>query len=160
MQEADLRKGPWLEEEDDHLAAAVSVLGDKRWDALAKASGISLFFCLTLKISKWWIKVRFVWSCRDKKEWQELQAAMDELSPSQSEARQHLCWRRENHHWASSEMGKQVLSWIISWEIYKSCYVMQYYFSDGPRLPEDCQEGPTTRSKTTGEVTPRRKLYS
>lgn len=44
MQEADLRKGPWLEEEDDHLAAAVSVLGDKRWDALAKASGIFYVF--------------------------------------------------------------------------------------------------------------------
>lgn len=40
MQEAEPRKGPWLEEEDDQLAATVAVLGDKRWDALAKASGI------------------------------------------------------------------------------------------------------------------------
>ncbi|XP_057779250.1 transcription factor MYB27-like isoform X2 [Salvia miltiorrhiza] len=40
MQEAEVRKGPWLEEEDNQLAAAVAVLGDKRWDALAKASGL------------------------------------------------------------------------------------------------------------------------
>ena len=40
MEGAELRKGPWHEEEDDQLAASVAVLGDKRWDALAKASGI------------------------------------------------------------------------------------------------------------------------
>ncbi|KAH6762295.1 myb domain protein 27 [Perilla frutescens var. hirtella] len=42
MQESDdqLRKGPWLEEEDDQLASAVAILGDRRWDALAKASGL------------------------------------------------------------------------------------------------------------------------
>lgn len=40
MEEGELRKGPWLEEEDDHLAAAVAVLGDRKWDALAKASGM------------------------------------------------------------------------------------------------------------------------
>ncbi|KAL3628457.1 hypothetical protein CASFOL_027503 [Castilleja foliolosa] len=40
MQKVELRKGPWLEEEDEQLAAAVSVLGDRRWDALAKASGL------------------------------------------------------------------------------------------------------------------------
>lgn len=40
MEEGELRKGPWLEEEDDHLAAAVAALGDRKWDALAKASGI------------------------------------------------------------------------------------------------------------------------
>ncbi|KAL1545811.1 myb-related protein MYBAS1-like [Salvia divinorum] len=40
MEGAELRKGPWLEEEDDQLAASVAVLGDKRWDALAKASGL------------------------------------------------------------------------------------------------------------------------
>lgn len=42
MEEGGLRKGPWLEEEDDHLAATVAVLGDRKWDALAKASGICL----------------------------------------------------------------------------------------------------------------------
>lgn len=40
QEEGELRKGPWLEEEDDQLAAAVAVLGDRRWDALAKTSGI------------------------------------------------------------------------------------------------------------------------
>lgn len=40
-QEAELRKGPWLEEEDEALIAAVSVMGERRWDALAKASGNS-----------------------------------------------------------------------------------------------------------------------
>ncbi|GFQ06035.1 myb-related protein mybas1 [Phtheirospermum japonicum] len=40
MQKVELRKGPWLEEEDEQLAAAVAVLGDRRWDALAKASGL------------------------------------------------------------------------------------------------------------------------
>ncbi|XP_047981826.1 myb-related protein MYBAS1-like [Salvia hispanica] len=40
MEGAELRKGPWHEEEDDQLAASVAVLGDKRWDALAKASGL------------------------------------------------------------------------------------------------------------------------
>lgn len=39
MQESELRKGPWLEEEDQQLADAVVVLGERRWDALAKASG-------------------------------------------------------------------------------------------------------------------------
>lgn len=39
MQEVKLRKGPWLDEEDDRLAYVVSILGDRRWDALAKASG-------------------------------------------------------------------------------------------------------------------------
>ncbi|KAL2250672.1 transcription factor MYB27 [Sesamum indicum] len=40
MQEVELRKGPWLEEEDEQLASAVAVLGERRWDALAKASGL------------------------------------------------------------------------------------------------------------------------
>ena len=39
MQEAEMRKGPWLEEEDERLIAAVSILGERRWDSLAKASG-------------------------------------------------------------------------------------------------------------------------
>ncbi|KAG8376617.1 hypothetical protein BUALT_Bualt09G0082100 [Buddleja alternifolia] len=40
MQEVELRKGPWLEEEDEKLSAAVAVLGNRRWDSLAKASGL------------------------------------------------------------------------------------------------------------------------
>ncbi|CDP15285.1 unnamed protein product [Coffea canephora] len=40
MQEAEMRKGPWLEEEDERLIAAVSILGERRWGSLAKASGL------------------------------------------------------------------------------------------------------------------------
>lgn len=42
MEDLELRKGPWLEEEDDLLAAAVALSGDRRWDALAKSSGFSV----------------------------------------------------------------------------------------------------------------------
>ncbi|KAA8516584.1 hypothetical protein F0562_016910 [Nyssa sinensis] len=40
MQEEKLRKGPWLEEEDEWLNAIVGLLGERRWDSLAKASGL------------------------------------------------------------------------------------------------------------------------
>ncbi|KAG8374206.1 hypothetical protein BUALT_Bualt11G0106900 [Buddleja alternifolia] len=40
MQELKLRKGPWAEEEDEQLAAAVAILGGRKWDALAKSSGL------------------------------------------------------------------------------------------------------------------------
>ncbi|PIN10303.1 hypothetical protein CDL12_05838 [Handroanthus impetiginosus] len=40
MQEVELRKGPWLEDEDEKLAAVVALLGERRWDSLAKASGL------------------------------------------------------------------------------------------------------------------------
>ncbi|CAN4117139.1 unnamed protein product [Withania somnifera] len=40
MQEEELRKGPWLDEEDERLAYIVAILGERRWDALAKASGL------------------------------------------------------------------------------------------------------------------------
>lgn len=44
LAEADqMRKGPWLEEEDERLIAVVSSLGEKRWDALAKASGLFIY---------------------------------------------------------------------------------------------------------------------
>ncbi|XP_076904834.1 transcription factor MYB27-like [Bidens hawaiensis] len=36
----NLRRGPWLEEEDEILTATVGVLGEKHWDALAKQSGL------------------------------------------------------------------------------------------------------------------------
>ncbi|KAH9621137.1 hypothetical protein KSS87_014520 [Heliosperma pusillum] len=34
------QKGPWYEEEDERLKALVSILGDRRWDSLARASGL------------------------------------------------------------------------------------------------------------------------
>ncbi|KAJ7976897.1 Myb transcription factor [Quillaja saponaria] len=38
--EQNLRKGSWLEEEDERLTAFVTLLGERRWDSLAKASGL------------------------------------------------------------------------------------------------------------------------
>lgn len=35
----NLRKGPWLEEEDERLKTYVNLKGGRRWDALAKESG-------------------------------------------------------------------------------------------------------------------------
>ncbi|XP_057982200.1 transcription factor MYB27-like [Malania oleifera] len=40
MQEAKQRKGLWLEEEDNRLTAYVTLLGERRWDWIAKASGL------------------------------------------------------------------------------------------------------------------------
>lgn len=56
MQEAEFRKGPWLEEEDERLIAVVSILGERRWDALAKASGklICIHYTFTLKLAHVW----------------------------------------------------------------------------------------------------------
>ncbi|CAH1419426.1 unnamed protein product [Lactuca virosa] len=36
----NLRRGPWLDEEDDRLTITVDALGEKHWDALAKQSGL------------------------------------------------------------------------------------------------------------------------
>ncbi|KAJ0952630.1 putative transcription factor MYB-HB-like family [Helianthus annuus] len=36
----NLRRGPWLEEEDEILTAIIGALGEKHWDALAKQSGL------------------------------------------------------------------------------------------------------------------------
>ncbi|KVH90435.1 hypothetical protein Ccrd_007588 [Cynara cardunculus var. scolymus] len=35
----NLRRGPWLDEEDERLTTIVKALGDKNWDALANESG-------------------------------------------------------------------------------------------------------------------------
>lgn len=35
----NMRRGPWLEEEDERLTTIVGTLGEKHWDALAKQSG-------------------------------------------------------------------------------------------------------------------------
>lgn len=39
MEGEKLRKGPWLEEEDERLTGYVNLNGNWRWDALAKESG-------------------------------------------------------------------------------------------------------------------------
>ncbi|XP_021753641.1 transcription factor MYB27-like [Chenopodium quinoa] len=41
MGEENLRKGPWYEEEDERLKTLVAVLGARRWDTVAKISGLS-----------------------------------------------------------------------------------------------------------------------
>ncbi|VVA09433.1 PREDICTED: mRNAion [Prunus dulcis] len=40
MEGEKLRKGPWLEEEDERLTGYVNLNGNRRWDALAKESGL------------------------------------------------------------------------------------------------------------------------
>ncbi|XP_059643370.1 transcription factor MYB27 [Cornus florida] len=40
QEEGKLHKGPWFEEEDEQLTAIVALLGERRWDSLAKASGL------------------------------------------------------------------------------------------------------------------------
>ncbi|CBI30159.3 unnamed protein product, partial [Vitis vinifera] len=40
MQGENLRKGSWLEEEDERLTAFVGLLGERRWDSIARASGL------------------------------------------------------------------------------------------------------------------------
>lgn len=40
MQQDELRRGQWLEEEDESLVMIVAILGECRWDDIAKASGI------------------------------------------------------------------------------------------------------------------------
>ncbi|KAI3917128.1 hypothetical protein MKX01_003577 [Papaver californicum] len=39
MQDQGIRKGPWVEEEDERLAMFVTIMGERRWDSIAKASG-------------------------------------------------------------------------------------------------------------------------
>ncbi|CAJ1968887.1 unnamed protein product [Sphenostylis stenocarpa] len=40
MQREHLRKGTWLQEEDEQLTSFVARLGERRWDSLAKVSGL------------------------------------------------------------------------------------------------------------------------
>lgn len=37
--EETLRRGQWLEEEDARLVKFVNLLGERRWDSLARVSG-------------------------------------------------------------------------------------------------------------------------
>ncbi|PHU13703.1 Transcription factor MYB48, partial [Capsicum chinense] len=40
MAQEEMRKGPWAEQEDLQLAFYVNLFGDRRWDFLAKVSGL------------------------------------------------------------------------------------------------------------------------
>jgi len=36
----EMRKGPWTEQEDLQLVCTVRLFGDRRWDSVAKVSGL------------------------------------------------------------------------------------------------------------------------
>lgn len=40
LQSERLRRGPWLEEEDRQLTIFVTRMGERKWDLIAKASGM------------------------------------------------------------------------------------------------------------------------
>lgn len=40
--EEEMRKGPWTEQEDIQLALYVNLYGDRRWDFIAKVSGLKV----------------------------------------------------------------------------------------------------------------------
>lgn len=40
FQSERLRRGPWLEEEDRQLTMFVTHMGERKWDSIAKASGL------------------------------------------------------------------------------------------------------------------------
>lgn len=42
----NLRKGPWLQEEDDQLVIFVTSLGGRRWDSLAKVAGMYVLYSI------------------------------------------------------------------------------------------------------------------
>lgn len=42
MVQEEIRKGPWTEEEDLKLICFVRVFGDRRWDFIAKVSGLKV----------------------------------------------------------------------------------------------------------------------
>ncbi|XP_008222863.1 PREDICTED: transcription factor MYB59 [Prunus mume] len=41
VQEENIRKGPWTEQEDFNLVCFVGLFGDRRWDFIAKVSGLN-----------------------------------------------------------------------------------------------------------------------
>lgn len=41
VEKGELRKGPWTEQEDLQLVWFVRLFGERRWDFLAKVSGLS-----------------------------------------------------------------------------------------------------------------------
>lgn len=42
VQEEIIRKGPWTEHEDVQLVFYVNLFGDRRWDSIAKVSGLKV----------------------------------------------------------------------------------------------------------------------
>ena len=42
MVQQEIRKGPWTEQEDFKLVSFVGLFGDRRWDFIAKVSGLKV----------------------------------------------------------------------------------------------------------------------
>lgn len=42
MVQQEFRKGPWTEQEDIKLVSFVGLFGDRRWDFIAKVSGLKV----------------------------------------------------------------------------------------------------------------------
>lgn len=42
MEKEEVRKGPWTEQEDVQLVLYVNLFGDRRWDFVAKVSGLKV----------------------------------------------------------------------------------------------------------------------
>jgi myb proto-oncogene protein len=42
VQSDEVRKGPWTEQEDFKLVSFVGLFGDRRWDFIAKVSGLKV----------------------------------------------------------------------------------------------------------------------
>lgn len=42
VQQEEVRKGPWTEQEDILLVNFVQLFGDRRWDFIAKVSGLKV----------------------------------------------------------------------------------------------------------------------
>lgn len=42
MVQDEIRKGPWTEHEDVQLVFYVNLFGDRRWDFIAKVSGLKV----------------------------------------------------------------------------------------------------------------------
>lgn len=42
MAPEEIRKGPWTEQEDFKLVCFVGLFGDRRWDFIAKVSGLKV----------------------------------------------------------------------------------------------------------------------
>jgi len=48
---ATMRKGPWTDEEDEQLVRFVRLFGERRWDFLAKVSGLRGGGCVDRSLS-------------------------------------------------------------------------------------------------------------
>lgn len=83
MAQEEIRKGPWTEQEDGQLVLFVNVYGDRRWDFIAKVSGLGggrqikqVMRILGMAWQFQGAKFNHVLCCRFEKNRQELQVAL------------------------------------------------------------------------------------